>query len=179
MRTACPAGTVLRSSSCVLFAIAGLEHKARRPHARSWSGLAVIFLLLAIDETVQFHELVSDVLEETFNLSGFFYFAWVVPAAVFVLVLAGVYLRFLLRLPVRTRYLMLAAGDLFLSGALGVEAVTARYVEANGFANLTYAALSTVEEFLEMVGASLFLYALIAYLNRSVQAMTLEFGDGK
>lgn len=114
-------------------------------------------------------------LEETFDLSGFFYFAWVVPAALFVFVLAGIYLRFWWRLPARTRYLLLAAGGLFLSGALGVEAVTARYVEGNGFANLTYAALSTVEEFLEMVGASLFLYTLVAYLGRSVQVVALEF----
>lgn len=135
----------------VLFTIAGLECRTKCPYARSWSGLAVIFLLLSIDETIQFYELVSDVLKETFDLSGFFYFAWVVPAAIFVLILAGVYLRFLWRLPARTRYLMLAAGGLFLSGALGVEAVTARYVEGNGFTNLTYAALSTVEEFLEMV----------------------------
>ena len=169
--------TQLFVCSGVLFAIAGLERRASRPHARSWWGLAVIFLLLAIDETVQFHELVSDILEETFNLSGFFYFTWVIPAAVFVLVLAAVYLRFFLGLPARTRYLMFAAAGLFLSGALGVESVTARYVEANGFANLTYAALSTGEEFLEMVGASLFLYALVAFLNRSVQALTLEFGS--
>lgn len=65
-----------------------------------------------------------------------------------------------------------------MSGALGVEAVTARYVENNGFADLTYAALSTGEEFLEMVGASLFLYTLIAYLGRSERVVTLEFSRG-
>ena len=70
----------------VLFTIAGLECRTKRPYARSWSGLAVVFLLLSIDETIQVHELVSDVLEETFNLSGFFYFAWVVQAALFVFV---------------------------------------------------------------------------------------------
>ena len=162
--------------SLALFVIARLERGARR-YARGWLGLAVLFSLLSIDETIQFHELVSNILEEQFNLSGFLYFAWVVPAALFVLILAGVYLRFLLRLPAKTRYLALAAGGLFLTGALGVEAVTARYVEDNGTTTLIYAAFTTVEEFLEMVGASLFLYTLVAYLSRFGQAVPLSFGE--
>lgn len=125
--------TQLFACSVILWIVAGLERSAGRPHVRSWLGLAVIFTLLSIDETVQFHELLSNILEETFDLSGFFYFAWVIPGALFVLVLAGLYLQFLWSLPARTRYLMLAAGGIFVCGALGVEAVTGRYVEVNGF----------------------------------------------
>lgn len=122
-------------------------------------------MLLSADEAVSFHELLSDILEETFSVSGFFYFAWVVPRALFAASVGGLYLRFLWSLPARTRYLILAAGGIFLCGALGVEAVTARYVEENSFANLTYAGLATVEESFEMAGASLFLYALLSYLR--------------
>ncbi len=141
----------------------------RSPYLRHWLGLAVIFLLLSVDEAVSFHELLSDFLEKTFNVSGFFYFAWIVHGTLFVAFVGGLYLHFLWNLPARTRYLMLAAGGIFLCGALGVEAVTARYVESNGFANLTYAGLATVEESLEMGSASLSLYALSYLRERTTE----------
>jgi len=131
--------------------------------------LTVIFLLLSVDEAVSFHELLSDILEETFSLSGFSYFVWVVPGTLFVAFVGGLYLHFLWNLPARTRYLMLAAGGIFLCGALGVEAVTARYVESNGFADLTYAGLATVEESLEMGSAVLSLYALSYVRERTTE----------
>lgn len=141
----------------------------RSPYLRHSLGLAIIFLLLSVDEAVSFHELLSDDLEETFDVSGFFYFAWVVPGTLFVVVVAGLYLYFVWNLPAWTRYLMLAAGGVFLCGTLGVEAVTARYVEENGFASLIYAGLATVEESLEIGGASLFLCALSYCRERTTE----------
>ena len=157
---------LLTLCSASLYSIYRLEHRARRRYAGSWLGLALVFLALSIDETVQLHELVGDIIQEKFSLSGFFYFAWVIPGTLFVLAFIAIYLRFFLNLPAKTRYLALGAGVLYLGGALGVEIVTARYVADYGNETLTYAALSTLEEFLEMTGASLFLYTLLAYPGR-------------
>ncbi len=157
---------LLMLCSASLYGIYRLEHQARRQYAGSWLGLAVIFLALSVDETVQFHELTGDIIQEKFSLSGFLYFAWVIPGTLFVVTFIAIYLRFLLNLPARTRYLALGAGALYLAGALGVEVVTAGYVARYGDETLTYAAFSTLEEFLEMIGASLFLYTLLAYPGR-------------
>ena len=157
---------LLAVCSVTLFAIYTLERRAGRRYTKSWLGLAIIFLAMSIDETVQIHELVGDILAERSNFSGFLYFAWVIPGMLFVLIFAAVYLRFFFYLPARTRYLALSAGVLYLGGALGVEVVTAGYVARYGDETLTYAAFSTLEEFLEMTGASLFLYTLLAYPGR-------------
>ncbi len=114
----------LFACSGALWTVAGLESRAgARTSANGWVW-PLFFLLLSVDEAVSFHELLSDVLEETFDVSGFFYFAWVVPGTLFVVVTAGLYLYFVWNLPAWTRYLMLAAGGIFLYGTLGVEHVT-------------------------------------------------------
>lgn len=157
---------LLALCSASLYGVYKLERGSKRRYAGSWLGLAVVFLALSVDETIQIHELVGDILQERFSFSGFLYFAWVIPGVLFVIAFTAVYLRFFLELPTRTRYLALGAGVLYLAGALGVEVMTARYVSSYGNETLSYAALSTLEELLELVGASLFLYTLLAYPGR-------------
>ena len=51
-------------------------------------------------------------------------------------------------------------------GAIGFEYVAREYWERGySLRSMTYAAISTVEEFLEMIGVVIFIYALIDYMN--------------
>jgi hypothetical protein len=153
------------SSSALLLCAVLLTSVSRRRPARTsalqWNGLAVIFVVLSIDEAVGFHERTIRPLRTALGTDGILYYAWVIPAGVLVAVLALVYATFIRALPGRSRNLVVLAAILFVGGALVAELFGAGQVASSGQANLTYVAVSTTEELLEMLGVVLFLYALM------------------
>jgi len=109
-----------------------------------------------LEETISIHEKVFDSLNHT----------WIIPGSVTVLIFGLLFLRFVLNLPQKTRYLFIIAGVIFVMGAIGFEYVAREYWERGySLRSMTYAAISTVEEFLEMIGVVIFIYALIDYMN--------------
>jgi hypothetical protein len=152
-----------------------LKKAAHDADARYWAGLAVVFLFLSLDESASFHELTIMPLRQRLGAGGFLYSTWIVPAAAFVAVLGLVYLRFLARLPARTRWLIAASAVVYLSGTLGLEAVSGRHEDLHGFRNLTYAMLVTAEETLEMLGIVLFIHALLTYVAAEGEDVRLRF----
>ena len=149
---------------CCALALAAIARHAAltgAPRRRHWWGLAAAFLYLSMDESVGLHEHLSDWV----HLHGVLYFSWVVPAGVAVLALALAYLPFLAHLPVRPRRQFLVAGALYVTGALGMELPLGYWTELHGNDNLVYALIDLVEESLELLGASLFLAALVEYLE--------------
>lgn len=104
----------------------------------------------------------------------------VVPGRVFsllVLLLAVTYWRFLLHLPFRSRMLFLTSAVVYVGGALGMEMVGGWYAQNYGSGNLSYVAIATLEETLEMLGVVIFIYALLRYLAAEIGAVRLVFGD--
>ena len=73
-------------ASALLAVIAGAKRQRRAPYWIHWSALALIFLYISLDETAEIHELSVLPLRTALRLHGVFYFAWVIPAAVVVLV---------------------------------------------------------------------------------------------
>lgn len=130
-----------------------------------WRLLSGIFLLLSMDELVSLHERLIEPLQVTFGASGVFFFAWVIPGAIFVLAVLLTYLKFLIDLPARIRRLFLLAGTTYVSGTLFLEMLGAPIWQAYGGKNVLAVTLTTVEEFLEMVGVVIFVYALLTYLS--------------
>ena len=117
-------------SAVALLGAAGLfwvTGSATRRHGRAyathWRALAVVFVLLALDEAAGFHEKLSAPLRDSMQLTGVLHYAWIVPYALMVAALAIVYSRFLLALdPVAKRHLG-GAGVVFLAGVVGFEMV--------------------------------------------------------
>ncbi|HIF79389.1 MAG TPA: peptidase M48 Ste24p [Gammaproteobacteria bacterium] len=130
---------------------------------RYWAGLALIFLFLAFDEGTKIHEQMSDVMERWVTPKGYLLWLWVIPYGFAVLVLAGVYLRFLIRLSRTTRYYFILAALLFIGGAIGVEMLSAWEMDLNEH-TILYCVLYSLEEFLEMIGVAVFIYALLKNL---------------
>jgi hypothetical protein len=147
----------------VLLAVAG--HASRQRYTWHWYGLALVFLFLASDEILEIHERTIEPMRGLINATGLLYYAWVVPYGLAALLLAIIYLRFLLHLPARTRSLFISAGLLFVAGALGFEMLGGWYSELHGNRNVVYVLYQTVEELLEMTGIAVFLYALADYLQ--------------
>lgn len=161
-----------------LLGMIAVAHKQLGASCLPWFGLTAVFLYLAIDEGASLHERLTLPLRESFSTSGVLYFAWVIPYAAAIGVLALIYSRFLLRLPRQTMFLFLAAGLIFVSGAIGLEMVGGRWADLHGNKDLIYSLIVTCEEFLEMLGIVIFIYALVSYIAEHFEDLTISTARG-
>ncbi len=152
----------LTLAGLLLFLI-GRKHQSNGKKYIAWIVLAAIFLFLAIDETAAIHERLGDPLRSVLSPGGFFYFPWVIPYGIAVLLILVCFSRFLMQLPKPINTWFLASGAIYIGGALGSEMLGARHKELFGSDNISYALYYTVEETLEMLGIALFIYALLKY----------------
>ncbi len=106
---------------------------------------------------------------------GILFFAWVLPAGIAVLVVLLLFIPFLRKLASDTRNRFLFAGAVFLSGAIGCELAGGKVAQWQGGANLSYVLLTPLEEGLEMVGAILFIRALLIHLGSLKTILRIEF----
>jgi hypothetical protein len=118
--------------SILLAVIAAAKKQRSDRYILHWSVLSVIFIYFSADESASIHEAIGQLSEHLlhnttgFTPSGAISFFWVVPGAVFVLIVLVAYLRFLAHLPRSTRRLFLFAGAVFVLGALGIEMLSAQ-----------------------------------------------------
>lgn len=166
---------LLLSAAALLGIITMTRHQHKESKVFQWGLLAVIFLYLAVDEAAGLHELLNYPVSIFTETGSVFYYGWVIPASVLVLIFAGAYLRFLLDLPRTVRILFVAAGMLYVGGALGGEMVSGLYADSHGWDNPTYATIATMEETLEMTGALVFVYALLRYVRAEVRELRITF----
>ena len=131
---------------------------------RHWFGLAAIFVVLSLDEMASLHERAGSRLRDAYDLTGYLSFSWVIPGAVFVLLVALAYVPFLLRLPRGTAALMVLAGAVFVAGAIGIEILGAGHDAALG-RDAGFRYLVVIEETLELAGQALFAWALLRHLG--------------
>jgi hypothetical protein len=165
-------------ASLVTAWIAWAKRVQRAPYARHWTGLALIFLYLSLDEGAVIHELFSEPLQLAFNTSGYLNFAWLLVGVPLVLLFALVYLRFLWHLPPQTRLLVILAGGLYVGGAVFVEALSANQLALDGDEyTFAYLVLGTIEELCEMLGVIVFIYAMLAYLRRAASVVSFVIGE--
>jgi hypothetical protein len=156
---------LLLVASALLLATAWLERARGGADARYWAVLGAGFLLMSVDEACSLHEALIPPMRQLLGAGrlGIFYYAWVVPALVFV-ALAGVYfLQFVRRLPPATRHACLLAAALYLGGALGVELLEGRHRELHG-GDPMYNVYVTVEEALEYAGLVVLIHGLLRHL---------------
>lgn len=169
---------LLLFAALLLAVITVLKRKQTGSPVSHWAILSFGFLFMAADEAFSFHERLIKPVRKLLgddNL-GVFYFAWVIPGIALVLVLAPFFLRFLLRLPAKTKLTFLMAATLYIGGAIGFELIGGRFAELHGY-NLTYKMIETVEESLEMAGVIIFIWALLVYIADNYKEVRFRF-DG-
>jgi hypothetical protein len=161
-------------TSALLLAVVASQSRAER-YSAHWRWLAVLFAFLAVDEDASLHEMLIGPVRELLPVSGPLFFAWIVPYGLAVLAIGLLYLPFVRSLPARTRVLFIAAGSLYLAGALGIESVGGWYFSHHGETeDLRYSLLVAAEEFAEMSGIILFIYALLDYLRQRLSGEPLR-----
>ncbi|GAB3826740.1 hypothetical protein GCM10028895_38130 [Pontibacter rugosus] len=164
--------------SAVILLFAGLLlfliHKRSRSmgaarHSRHWFILGCIFVFMAVDESVQLHEHIAEFVRPKLSndLNGLLHWSWVVPYAVFVLIVVAYFLNWVLRLPAETRNIFFISGFMFVAGALGLELVEGYLFKAYGIDHLYNRVMYCIEELLEMSAVVLFIYALLRHMERS------------
>lgn len=140
-----------------------LKQKSGSPML-SWAFLGLIFLFLSVDEAAGIHEMIMGMTRRALNLSGYIYYAWIVPYGLGVVLLTALLVPFFKDLPKRTRSLFLTSGAIFLTGSVGFEMLGGNIIQSQGPTAL-YSFYYTCEEMLEMIGSSLFIYALLDHIT--------------
>ncbi|HEU4829547.1 MAG TPA: hypothetical protein VFT04_10145 [Gemmatimonadales bacterium] len=162
----------------VLLGVIWHAHRAARNRFRShWAVLAAVFLFLALDEAAAVHEKLIDPVRSALDTGGVLLHAWIIPYGIALVFLLVVYLPFLRALPARTLRLMLAAGAVYVAGAIGVEIVGGYVWDRNPARGVAIVAIMAFEETLEMVGLALFAYTLLDYLARVSPLLEVRIGE--
>ena len=156
--------TVLTTSSMMLGMIGVIARKKRDPYSIHWMGLAIITLIVAIDEVIDLHERLKMIFLIYANADIQRYLTWI--TSVFAFVAAVLFIRFMLHLSSADRTALLLAAILFLGGAVGMDFINGRYFSLYGELTLMYGLLSIIESGLEMFGSVVLFYALLNYMSR-------------
>jgi hypothetical protein len=156
-----------------------------------WRWLGIIFIALSLDESAALHDLSAPLFTGAMGwlarvAGGPFValkekpgYAWLIPGVIFSLAVAASYVRFLAALPRPTRVRFVLAGAIYVGGAAGFEALGGWYSGLFGSRNVTFITLLTIEETLEMVGASLFLYALLVFIEEQFGEIRIRLAGSR
>ena len=142
-----------------------LSQAPGREAAADWILLSRIFVFLALDESLQIHEIlilpslrhqVHPALAST----------WVIPYGLIALGLLWRLRNFLRALPATTSKRFLRSGSVYVLGSLGMEMVGSFAVRTGliRLHSIWYGAITGIEESLEMLGLILFVQALMQEL---------------
>ena len=139
---------------------------SEKSNAALWFLFSFVFFFLSLDEYFMIHDGLSKPMKERFNLSGALHFGWVIPYAILLLILAPFAWKFVKSLPKAYSIKFVFSGIVFVFGAMGVEMIGAGRHELYGKGDKLYIVFTSIEESLEIIGISLFLYFLIDYASK-------------
>lgn len=176
---------LLLFASVLLFVIAWQMNQSRSTvqNVKYWRFLGFCFLFLAVDEAVEFHEWLGLMTKVVlaYNFTGIFYYAWIIPYLLLLLIGFLFIRNFLFGLPPRTRNLFILSAVLFVGGAIGLEMLEARHDDTHPTfgspQTLYFAFLYSIEEVLEMIGVTLFIYALLDFMAARRNVLELRLGS--
>ncbi len=137
-----------------------------------WRSLSFIFLFLSFDELLRIHEKIGKFTGNYIKGEGIFHYAWLIPYGILLLVIMFIYAKSIFALPVKVRNNMIISGILFVGGAVGIEMITGLFIENNQLytseairSSKSIFLLYSIEETLEMLGVSYFIYTLLSCLE--------------
>ncbi|NTS39536.1 hypothetical protein HRG84_01345 [Flavisolibacter sp. BT320] len=158
-------GLIATNSLLLLFIAKHQQTEKKKKHY--WKVLSAIFLFLAFDELTSTHERIGGVVYRLApnlieaNESRY----WIVPFGLLLGLFSIYFFRFVWQLPAVTRNRFVAAGLVYITGAIAIEWLGDRYIWNNTYPDLNYGLYSCFEELFEMTGMVLFLRALFLLLG--------------
>lgn len=174
----------LMFSSALLLIIAFGKKGINSGYWLHWTGMAIIFMFLSIDEFAAIHELFDRPVSLALNVPGHinkeegasaYPHLWVIPYGIFVIAFFLTYLRFLLDLPGRIKLLFFIAGLIYISGAIGCEMIwEIWYDPGDDPTTISDGIITTIEELLEMAGIIVFIYTLLSYIKSEYRELKIK-----
>jgi hypothetical protein len=135
-----------------------------KKNKKFWSTLSFVFLFLALDELIQIHEHLSEYLKRSgTTVVASSDYVWVLPYAIFAILIGLFFLKFVLRLPQATKSLFFLSGLIYVGSALGIDYIQG-IIEKQKLNHFYYKVLTLIEEPGEMIGVIIFIYALLGYI---------------
>jgi hypothetical protein len=164
--------------SAVLLATIASAFKRNGERGARWLALSIVFLYLSLDEAAQLHEMLSKPMRALLGgTDGFFYYAWVIPYGILLVVAIASFWRFFIALPRKTRRGFLLSAVLYVMGAFGMEIISGYPASRSGVHTPLYLVLTTIEEALEMAGLVLFVYTLLVFFAHRFGSLILNVQD--
>ncbi len=152
--------------TALLFGIAAAKNQLKDKFRYHWYALAIVFLFLSIDEASSLHERLIKPMREYSNAGTLFHFAWIIPGIIAVIVFGLLFLMFFLHLDRKFKILFFVSLAVYIGGVIGGEVVSGYYADSLGLKNFTYAVVASLEESVEMIGASMIIYSLLKYIEQ-------------
>jgi hypothetical protein len=100
-----------------------------------WISLAIIFVYLGVDEAAGLHEKIGDFVQTIIDPGGIFYFTWVIPGIIFVIIFSFSFFRFFLHFSKYFRRNFFLSACFYVGGALGLEVFEGWYKDTYGVRN--------------------------------------------
>jgi hypothetical protein len=149
-------------SACAL--ICGMYDRFLQKLKKDWTPwifISVLLLFLSFDELAQVHEQLTYHTQNVLGgVSGLFYFAWVIPYGIILLLISFYLIPFLLKLSTTTKYTIIGGALVFVLGAIGMEMIGARFYEIGGVYHPGFIIGSSLEEFMEITGLLIAVWGL-------------------
>ena len=153
---------LLLLSCAVTAAVLAVRARGGAVPGSGWGLVAATCAFLAVDESFELHERLGGLGASVAD--GRLHFAWVVPGAALACVVGLVLLQRLRAQPAEVRRRLVVAGAVYLTGALVLETASGQVLRSHGAGGTAYTLVTSLEEGLEMAGASLLLAALLVQL---------------
>lgn len=168
---------LLLCSSTIFLLVAVVKRKLKDKFSLNWFMLGFIFLFMSMDEILSLHEQFSSPIRSVMHTSGIFYFAWLVPAIISLLVFIVFNIKFFFTLPRNFQRLFFTSSIIYVFGAFGMEMFGGKFLSTYGQNNFSYAFITTIEETLELSGLILLIYTLLLFIKNELPNFNLKLSE--
>jgi hypothetical protein len=131
-----------------------------------WLFLSSVFVFLALDESISIHERLINPFREALDATGIFYYTWIIPYGIGVVLLAIIAAPVFWRMQKRIRFWFGLSAAVYLFATIGLEMISGKYlVMMNEQKDIVWILMITLEESLEMAGLIVLVYAQLLLLR--------------
>ena len=128
--------------------------------------LSIVFVFLAFDESISIHERLIIPLRQALDAGGIFYYAWIIPYGIGIVLLSVFAIPVFWRMQKRIRFWFGLSAAIYLFAAIGLEMISGKYlVMQNESKDIVWVLMVTLEESLELLGLIILVYALLSLLQ--------------
>ncbi|MGD9137796.1 MAG: hypothetical protein PVH42_13585 [Desulfobacterales bacterium] len=152
--------------NAVIFLITWKAARLAGESAKIWLFLSSVFVFLALDESISIHERLINPFREALDATGIFYYTWIIPYGIGVVLLAIIAAPVFWRMQKRIRFWFGLSAAVYLFATIGLEMISGKYlVMMNEQKDIVWILMITLEESLEMAGLIVLVYAQLLLLR--------------